>query len=304
MSEVSTDLPDSILPQATERVVRISRAMHHVNKGVQMELSDIALEPDLVDDDRRAKLASFGAELVEHMKEGFGLLKDLAETGGIVLEVDERGFPAGLSVAQSLPQLGVGENGTSPIIELPIDLEPEAEVDLDDPEAPATPPAASESTAKVEQPVDLAKLEIILGAARLNAEDLGLSDPNEAEVLRLLPHLGNKPIAARRFFEGGLFEDKSQAERSKALRTTMAGLITKFETIFGQKAIDRIGQKGGARYVIRLPFTVDNLDVAATEIEAAKTSANGDSGHTAEPAAQVKKKTIPENLTGKTRSPL
>jgi hypothetical protein len=301
MSEVSQEFPDSILPQANERYGRISRALGHVNKSVQLELSDMALDPALVDDTRQAELNALAQNLIGQIKEGFGLLKDLVETGGIAIEVDERGIPLGLSVSDARPQLEAPPPDEQPVADAPPGAEtPEPETDEPVPGAGSTePPAADETTAEDlggsgHEDVETAERktsDLVIGPFRIPADELELSD-QESFLLQAISGFENKPISRQMFYEAGFSSNgASESERRAQFNKAISGLITTLENLAGTKVIDRIGNRGGSRYVIKLPFKIGDVEVPVTpENGAASARQSADAG-TAE-GGSLKKKTL------------
>lgn len=251
MSQPESDLPDSLIGPAAGKVARIARAMERVGAAIGIELIDFDLDPGYLTDERRAELAALSTGLIKAMQGGFDILRNVAETGAINLELDSHGLPIAALAAGELPALAAGDQ---------VPTEPSAA----EPATPAASATARPPRAKGEKVYQ--DIKIVANGLRQTPQELGLTNPYGAYILRTLPELeprkpfANGDIVSRPDFAPDLTAwDRSHAF-SEAMRELRA-MRTPLDLPFFRKH----GVAKGTEYEILETFVVDGKLVESTD---------------------------------------
>lgn len=266
MGEISTEIPDSLIPAATEKAERISHAVRRLSAAVQIELIDTDLNPADLDDTRREELAQLGNELLGFMHLGHSLLREIVEAGTLGVEENGGGLPLRITAGTEMLELEPGSpNGDGEV------TEPVAEEEPKEPaaeEEPAESPEPPEPKTEAETKPDLPDIELIIdGLAQLDNRELGLTSIHEVNVLKALAELKGEPLTRRWMMERGFYQNAvSDAARSQAFSKAAVGLSAKLEIATGGlKVLDIVGEKSKRRYLVRTPFKINGAEVEVSD---------------------------------------
>jgi hypothetical protein len=265
MGETSTELPDSLIPAATVRAERISRAVRRLSAAVQIELVDTDLSQADLDDAKREELARLGNEVLGFMHVGQNLLKSVVEAGSLGLEENGGGLPLRITAGDEVLELGAGtSNGDIEV------TEPRAEEELSEPAEGSEERAEPAETTKVktEAGAVLPEIEVIIdGFAELDNKDLGLDSIHEITILRALADLNGQPLTRKWMIQRGFYPDAtSDAARNQVFSKTAVGLSEKFQKATGgSEILAVVGEKSLRRYLVVKPFKVDGAEVSVSD---------------------------------------
>jgi hypothetical protein len=267
MSELSTEAAaDSLIQHATARTERIERAFHHVAAAIHLELADLALAPNIVDPAKQDDLAEFGQKLLELVKEGGGLLKEIIESGAVAVEENGGGLPLRItSPAEVLAELEApspnGDSATDGGLQ-----------DTGDSHETPEEEAQIEADSDVQPETALPCIDIIVDDDRmLTNKFLKLTHTREIELLQLLPKLDRQPLTRKWVMQHGFYsEGKTPVARNQAFVEAIASVTTNLEAACFKPVLEKVGIKGGTRYLVRSPMIINGENVAVSEDQVKK----------------------------------
>jgi hypothetical protein len=251
MGETSTEFPDSLIPAATVKAERISRAVRRLSAAVQIELIDTDLSQAHLDDAKREELAKLGNELLGFMNLGHSLLKSIVKAGSLGAEENGGGLPLRITAGTEILELEApSPNGDSEIGGLALE-------ELS---------SGAAAAVKAETEVDLSNVEVIIGLATFDKESLGLTSKHEIALLKALPDLKGHPLTRKWILDRGFYADATgMTTRQQAYNKAALGLCAKLEEATGLRILEKVGEKGKRRYLVTQEFMVDGSEVSVSD---------------------------------------